>query len=138
GDRRSLRFFFCVAEMAKYNEIAKKKREAKADRKRAIHGDPLTNKLKSRAPVVSVSGKRQKKLLRKWRREQKEMVEKGLVTMEDVEMASADAVSEESKKSPRKFNVKKTLKLNKLKNKAGKKNKSQKAVSQVSADQMLE
>ncbi|OAP13891.1 hypothetical protein AXX17_AT1G08410 [Arabidopsis thaliana] len=77
--------------MAKYNEIAKKKREAKADRKRAIHGDPLTNKLKTRTPVPSVSGKRQRKLLRKWRREQKDMVEKGLVTMEDVEMASAQA-----------------------------------------------
>ncbi|CAF1924278.1 unnamed protein product, partial [Brassica oleracea] len=137
GVRSKLEVF--VVEMAKYNEIAKKKREAKADRKRAIHGDPLTNKLKSRAPVVSVSGKRQKKLLRKWRREQKEMVEKGLVTMEDVEMASADGASEEeSKKPPRKFSVKKTLKLNKLKNKAGKKNKSQKAVGQVSAEQMLE
>ncbi|KAJ4915091.1 Uncharacterized protein Rs2_00641 [Raphanus sativus] len=125
--------------MAKYNEIAKKKREAKADRKRAIHGDPLTNKLKSRAPVVSVSGKRQRKLLRKWRREQKEMVEKGLVTMEDVEMASADAASEESKRSPRKFSVKKTLKLNKLKNKGKKKRSQGAAAGQVStADQMLE
>ncbi|KAG5387406.1 hypothetical protein IGI04_038876 [Brassica rapa subsp. trilocularis] len=124
--------------MAKYNEIAKKKREAKADRKRAIHGDPLTNKLKTRAPVVAVSGKRQKKLLRKWRREQKEMVEKGLVSMEDVEMASADAGSEDSKKPTRKFSVKKTIKLNKLKNKGNKK-KSQKAGGkEVSTDQMLE
>lgn len=55
-------------KMAKYNEIAKKKREAKADKRRAIHGDPLTNKLKTRVPVPSVSGKRQRKLLRKWRR----------------------------------------------------------------------
>ncbi|CAH8383823.1 unnamed protein product [Eruca vesicaria subsp. sativa] len=123
--------------MAKYNEIAKKKREAKADRKRAIHGDPLTNKLKTRAPLVSVSGKRQKKLLRKYRREQKEMVEKGLVTMEDVVMASADASSEDSKKPQRKFSVKKTLKLNKLKNK-GKKKTSQKAGGKVSTHQMLE
>ncbi|KAJ0250694.1 Uncharacterized protein HA466_0139930 [Hirschfeldia incana] len=123
--------------MAKYNEIAKRKREAKADRKRAIHGDPLTNKLKTRAPVVSVSGKHQKKLLRKWRREQKDMVEKGLVTMEDVEMASADAASEDSKTPSRKFSMKKTLKLNKLKNK-GKKKKSQKAGGEVSANQMLE
>uniref|UniRef100_A0A1J3JDH6 Uncharacterized protein n=1 Tax=Noccaea caerulescens TaxID=107243 RepID=A0A1J3JDH6_NOCCA len=123
--------------MAKFNEVAKMKREAKADRKRAIHGDPLTNKLKTRAPNVSVSGKRQRKLLRKWRREQKEMVEKGLVTMEDVEMASAEAASEDTKKSQRKFSVKKTLKLNKLKNK-GKKKKSQKATGEGSADQMLE
>ncbi|KAG2260112.1 hypothetical protein Bca4012_097068 [Brassica carinata] len=123
--------------MAKYNEIAKKKREAKADRKRAIHGDPLTNKLKTRAPVVAVSGKRQKKLLRKWRREQKEMVEKGLVTMEDVEMASAEVASEDSEKPARKFSVKKTIKLNKLKNKGNKK-KSQKAGGKVSTDQMLE
>ncbi|KAL1201862.1 hypothetical protein V5N11_014823 [Cardamine amara subsp. amara] len=123
--------------MAKYNEIAKKKREAKADRKRAIHGDPLTNKLKTRTQVPSVSGKRQRKLLRKWRREQKEMVEKGLVTMEDVEMASAEAASEDSKKSTKKFSVKKTLKLNKLKNK-GKKKKNQKAIGEGSTDRMLE
>ncbi|KFK43176.1 hypothetical protein AALP_AA1G089700 [Arabis alpina] len=123
--------------MAKFNEVAKMKREAKADRKRAIHGDPLTNKLKTRAPVVSVSGKRQRKLLRKWRREQKEMVDKGLVTMEDVEMASADAASEETQKPARKFSVKKTLKLNKLKKK-GKKNKSEKATGKASADQMVE
>ncbi|XP_010489047.1 PREDICTED: uncharacterized protein LOC104766784 isoform X2 [Camelina sativa] len=125
--------------MAKYNEIAKKKREAKADRKRAIHGDPLTNKLKTRVPVPSVSGKRQRKLLRKWRREQKDMVGKGLVTMEDVEMAASEAASEDTKKSPKKFSVKKNLKLNKLKNK-GKKKTNQKASSQgsASADQMLE
>ncbi|XP_010458101.1 PREDICTED: uncharacterized protein LOC104739451 isoform X2 [Camelina sativa] len=125
--------------MAKYNEIAKKKREAKADRKRAIHGHPLTNKLKTRVPVPSVSGKRQRKLLRKWRREQKDMVDKGLVTMEDVEMAAAEAASEDTKKSPKKFSVKKNLKLNKLKNK-GKKKTNQKASSQgsASADQMLE
>ncbi|VVA90522.1 unnamed protein product [Arabis nemorensis] len=123
--------------MAKFNEVAKMKREAKADRKRAIHGDPLTGKLKTRVPVVSVSGKRQRKLLRKWRREQKEMVEKGLVTMEDVEMASAEGASEDSKKPTRKFSVKKTLKLNKLKNK-GKKKKSEKATGTGSADQMLE
>ncbi|XP_010475662.1 PREDICTED: uncharacterized protein LOC104755040 isoform X2 [Camelina sativa] len=125
--------------MAKYNEIAKKKREAKADRKRAIHGDPLTNKLKTRVPVPSVSGKRQRKLLRKWRREQKDMVDKGLVTMEDVEMAASEAASEDTKKSPKKFSVKKNLKLNKLKNK-GKKKNNQTASSQgsASADQMLE
>ncbi|CAN8305886.1 unnamed protein product [Cochlearia groenlandica] len=123
--------------MAKYNEIAKMKREAKADRKRKIHGDPLTGKLKTRTPVASVSGKRQRKLLRKWRREQKDMVDKGLVTIEDVEMASSQGVSEDTKKPARKFSVKKTLKLNKLKNK-GKKNKSQNVSGQVSTDQMLE
>ncbi|XP_010550303.1 PREDICTED: uncharacterized protein LOC104821194 isoform X2 [Tarenaya hassleriana] len=105
--------------MAKFNEVQKRKRAAKAERKRAIHGDPATGKLKHKTEKLSISGKRKQKLLRKWRREQKEMMEKGLVTMEDVEMASAEAsddvgTSEDAKKNPKKFSVKKSLKLRKL------------------------
>ncbi|URD96058.1 secretory carrier-associated membrane protein [Musa troglodytarum] len=44
-------------------------------------------------PPVSISGKRKRKLFKKWRREQKESLEKGLVTMEDVEMAVAEGIS---------------------------------------------
>ncbi|EEF42347.1 conserved hypothetical protein [Ricinus communis] len=76
--------------MAKFNVVQKRRREQISQRKRAVHGDPLTGKLKNKKQPLSVSGKRQRKLLKKWRREQKEAIEKGLVTMEDVEMAAAE------------------------------------------------
>ncbi|KAF4393350.1 hypothetical protein F8388_023154 [Cannabis sativa] len=83
--------------MAKFNVIQKKKRAQTAERKRAIHGDPSSRKLKVKPQNQSVSGKRKRKLLKKWRRDQKEAAEKGLLTMQDVEMAAADG--EESSKS---------------------------------------
>ncbi|RRT85750.1 hypothetical protein BHE74_00028923 [Ensete ventricosum] len=85
--------------MAKFNVIQKQRRASVQERKRAVHGDPNTGKLKLRTPPVSISGKRKRKLFKKWRRvssnlvidqEQKEAIEKGLVTMEDVEMAVAE------------------------------------------------
>lgn len=110
--------------MAKFNVVQKKRRAAIADKKRLIHGDPTTGKLHQRIQPKSISGKRQRKLLKKWRRvcifigmrilcisefvcvyltcclwrlknkqEQKDAVEKGLITMEDVEMAVADGMS---------------------------------------------
>lgn len=54
--------------MAKYNVVMKRKRAEKAVRKRAIHGEPNTGKLKTKPQNLSVSGKRQRKLLKKWRR----------------------------------------------------------------------
>ncbi|KAF3330327.1 hypothetical protein FCM35_KLT03681 [Carex littledalei] len=82
--------------MAKYNVVMKWKREKTQERKRTIHGDPKTKKLKelSKHPS-SLSGKRKQKLIRKLRREQKDAVEKGLVTMADVEMASAEEITKE-------------------------------------------
>ncbi|XP_010528769.1 PREDICTED: uncharacterized protein LOC104805790 [Tarenaya hassleriana] len=127
--------------MAKFNEVQKRKRAAKAERKRALHGDPNTGKLKHKTENLTVSGKRKQKLLRKWRREQKEMMEKGLVTMEDVEMASAEAsdigTSGDAKKTSKKFSVKKSLKLKTL-NRKGNKKKGSKPVTEESADLMLE
>ncbi|KAL7003803.1 hypothetical protein U1Q18_004947 [Sarracenia purpurea var. burkii] len=73
--------------MAKFNVVQKRRRAAIAERKRAIHGDPLTCKLKLKPQPLPFSGKRKRKLFKKWRREQKEAMEKGLVTMRDVEMA---------------------------------------------------
>ncbi|KAJ6762392.1 hypothetical protein OIU74_024988 [Salix koriyanagi] len=75
--------------MAKFNVVQKIRRAQIAQNKRAVHGDPLTKKLKIRTQPQSVSGKRKRKLLKISRREQKEAVEKGLVTMQDVEMAFA-------------------------------------------------
>ncbi|KAL2900378.1 Protein translocase subunit SecA, partial [Bienertia sinuspersici] len=57
---------------------------------KALYGDPNTKKLKRATQFQSVSGKRQRKLLKTWRRDQKNAVEKGLVTLDDVKMAAAD------------------------------------------------
>lgn len=54
--------------MAKFNVVQKRRREQVAQRKREIRGDPLTGKLKNKHQPLSVSGKRQRKLLKKWRR----------------------------------------------------------------------
>lgn len=54
--------------MAAFNEIQKRNRAKIQDRKRVIHGDPKTGKLKQRAQSVSISGKRKRKLLKKWKR----------------------------------------------------------------------
>ncbi|XP_051138067.1 uncharacterized protein LOC127256221 [Andrographis paniculata] len=86
--------------MAKFNVVQKRRRAAVADRKRMVHGDPITGKLHQKPQPHSVSGKRQQKLLKKWRREQKEAVEKGLITMEDVEMAAAADEAQDASKAP--------------------------------------
>ncbi|XP_065024860.1 uncharacterized protein LOC135649868 [Musa acuminata AAA Group] len=84
--------------MAKFNVIQKQRRAKVQERKRAVHGEPNTGKLRVQTPPVSISGKRKRKLFKKWRREQKEALEKGLVTMEDVEMAVAEGSQGTSKK----------------------------------------
>ncbi|KAI4378106.1 hypothetical protein MLD38_015637 [Melastoma candidum] len=95
--------------MAKFNVVRKARRAEAAQRKRAIHGDPLTGKLRQKQLPVSVSGKRQRKLLKKWRRDQKEAVDKGLISMEDVQMADADGkeFSLDTAKTLPKFRMKK-------------------------------
>ncbi|KAL5568225.1 hypothetical protein UlMin_024800 [Ulmus minor] len=125
--------------MAKFNEVQKKKRAQAAERKRAIHGDPSSGKLKARTQPQSLSGKRKQKLLKKWRREQKDAVDKGLITMEDVEMAAADG-EETQKGSSTKFPVKKGLKVKQLKRKGKGKNKrkSSKAEPAAAQDAMVE
>ncbi|XVF19547.1 hypothetical protein REPUB_Repub11eG0120900 [Reevesia pubescens] len=75
-----------------FNEVQKQKRAQIAERKRAIHGDPATEKLKNRSQPLSISGKRKRKPLKKWRREQKEVIQKDLVSMEDVEMVASDGI----------------------------------------------
>lgn len=54
--------------MAKFNVVQKKKRAQSQERKRRIHGDPVSGKLKLKEQPVSISGKRKRKLLKKWRR----------------------------------------------------------------------
>ncbi|PNS90540.1 hypothetical protein POPTR_019G049300v4 [Populus trichocarpa] len=124
--------------MAKFNVLQKIRRAQIAESKRAIHGDPLTKKLKIRPQPHSVSGKRKRKLLKNWRREQKEAVDKGLVTMQDVEMtfAQGEGTSKDVKRTPAKFN-KKGLKLKQLKRK-GKSKTKPKPAAEISVDAMAE
>ncbi|CAN6709207.1 unnamed protein product [Malus baccata var. baccata] len=134
--------------MAKFNEVQKRRRAQKAEKKRSVHGDPTTGKLHNKPQPLSISGKRKRKLLKKWRRDQNEAVKKGLITMQDVEMAAADADVEESrdtKTSSSKFPMKKkSLKIKQLKGKGKKKGKSPKAAAaaaatpEASMDAMLE
>lgn len=126
--------------MAKFNVVQKRRRAQISDRKRALHGDPMTKKLKKQTQPQSLSGKRKRKLLKKWRREQKQAIETGLVTMQDVEMAAAEGPSQEPKKSPR-FHLKKSLKLKSKQKKHKGKNQgesSQPAVNAPSVDAMVE
>ncbi|CAL5408074.1 unnamed protein product [Camellia sinensis] len=71
-----------------------------AERKRATIGDPFTGKLKHKPQPLSISGKHKRKLFKKWMMmmmmmivepEQKDAMGKGLVTMQNVEMAIAEA-----------------------------------------------
>ncbi|PWA34210.1 hypothetical protein CTI12_AA621360 [Artemisia annua] len=79
--------------MAVFNVVQKRRRAALAERKRSIHGDAFTGRVKHKPQNTTISGKRKRKILKKWRRDQKEAVEKGLITMEDIEMAVADGLS---------------------------------------------
>lgn len=130
--------------MAKFNEVQKRRRALAGERKRAVHGDALTGKLKNKQQPLSISGKRKRKLFKQWRREQKEALQKGLVTMQDVEMAVAEgetATSEENGKTPKRFHVKKSLKLKQLKRGGRGKKKQSKAKSATEApplDSMVE
>ncbi|XP_071934045.1 uncharacterized protein [Coffea arabica] len=72
--------------MAKFNVVQKQRRAAIAERKRAVQGDPLTKKLKHKHPPLSISGKRKRKLFKKWRRDQKAAAAALTTAMQDVEM----------------------------------------------------
>lgn len=54
--------------MAVFNVVQKRRRAAIADRKRAVHGDPFTGKVKHKPQNTVISGKRKRKILKKWRR----------------------------------------------------------------------
>ncbi|XP_020589825.1 uncharacterized protein LOC110031114 [Phalaenopsis equestris] len=127
--------------MAKFNQIQKARRGRIQDRKRAVHGDPNTRKLKQKVETIPISGKRKRKLFKKWRRDKKAAIEKGLVTMEDIEMEAADGTSQAAKeKSPTKFHLKKAsrLRIKKLKSKGKGKKKSSGQSDVAPNDAMVE
>ncbi|KAK7265968.1 hypothetical protein RIF29_18604 [Crotalaria pallida] len=140
--------------MAKFNVVQKRRRAQIAEKKRQVHGDPSTGKLKLRTQPLSISGKRKRKLFKKWRRDQKEALEKGLVTMEDVQMAVASSTtltataSGETKHTRKSSAAKIHLKLNKkkkslklkhhLKPNGKNKRKSDVPAADISTDAMVE
>ncbi|GFP95864.1 hypothetical protein PHJA_001730600 [Phtheirospermum japonicum] len=133
--------------MAKFNVVQKRQRAAIATQKRQVHGDPASGKLHQKIQPHSISGKHLRKLLRKWRRDQKEAAEKGLITMQDVEMVDSDGdleTSQAANKTSVKFAMKKSSKLRvkQLKNRGKNQKKSQKNDGEVStpasADSMVE
>ncbi|XP_042496912.1 uncharacterized protein LOC122075807 [Macadamia integrifolia] len=125
--------------MTKFNEIQKKRRAQSQEKKRLVHGDPMTRKLKNKPQPQSISGKRKRKLFKKWRMEQKNLLQKGVVTMGDVEMALAEGTSEDTKKTSKKFHLKKNAKLKiKSKSKAKKQKRSPAPVVEAPVDVMME
>ncbi|KAJ6795745.1 Uncharacterized protein M6B38_224265 [Iris pallida] len=129
--------------MAKFNVTQKKRRAKIQEQKREAHGHPVTRKLKQRTSPVAISGKRQRKILKKLKREQKEALETGLITMGDVEMAAADGTSQvNNQKAQMKFHVKSgsRLKIKKSKGRGKSKRKSTKLPADVSVpvDAMVE
>ncbi|CAJ2665238.1 unnamed protein product [Trifolium pratense] len=121
--------------MAKFNVVQKRRRALVAERKRVIHGDPSTGKLKIRKQPVSLSGKRKRKLFKQWRRE---AFENGLISMEDVQMAVEEGENKDKSATSPKFHLKKGLKLKQLKHKGKNKRKSDVPAAEISADAMVE
>ncbi|KAG0486754.1 hypothetical protein HPP92_008849 [Vanilla planifolia] len=127
--------------MASFNVIQKVRRARIQERKRVLQGDPVTRKLKKKTDNIPISGKRKRKLFKKWRREKKGALQKGLITMEDVEMADADGTSQNDKESTKmKFRSKKALKLKikRLKRKGRSKKKSHGQPNGAPNDAMVE
>ncbi|KAL5724679.1 hypothetical protein ACHQM5_007906 [Ranunculus cassubicifolius] len=123
--------------MTKFNVLQKKRRAQLAESKREIHGDPYTRKLKVKPQTVVLSGKRKRKLARKSRREQKEAIKDGVISMEDIEMAVSQG---NSSKGTTKFHMKRSPKINiKQQKRGGKKQKgSSGGDAKAQVDSMVE
>ncbi|KAF6138765.1 hypothetical protein GIB67_040897 [Kingdonia uniflora] len=126
--------------MTKFNVLQKKRRAQTSIRKRQIHGDPVTGKLKQKPQTVPISGKRKRKLFKKWRRDQKEGLKSGLISMEDIEMAVAEGASQESSKITKKIQLKKgtKLKVKQIKRKGNKGGKTKKPAVDAEVEAMVE
>lgn len=139
--------------MAKFNVVQKQRRAAIAERKRAVKGDPLTKKLKHEQPPLSVSGKRKRKLFKKWRRDQKAAAAASAAlttTMQDVEMSAvaqnddngSDGTSQDdaTKLAPKKFHMKRSskYKVGRFKKRDKNRRKSDNRAAQASKDAMEE
>ncbi|XP_078438400.1 uncharacterized protein LOC144708831 [Wolffia australiana] len=128
--------------MAKYNVVKKAKKAENQDKKRALRGQSGTGRLKHKQENnIPVSGKRKRKLLKKWRQDQKAAIQSGLIDMEDVVMSVAEGTSKGvSSKTQLKFPLNKgsKLKIKKLKRKGKGKKGKEKAAKQTSSEAMQE
>lgn len=95
-----------------------KDRRAKRANLRRLQSGGSSLKLPACPPPRPISGKKQRKVLKKWRRAQKDALESGLVSMQDIEMMAADnsdgeqkAQPHEGEKKPYRVLVKKRAKL---------------------------
>ncbi|CAM6063214.1 unnamed protein product [Sphagnum tenellum] len=93
-----------------------KERRAKRSEKRRLRSAPPSLKVSVKTGPRSVSGKKKRKLEKKWRKTQKEALERGLVTVEDIEMMAANGNDQSplqpvNTRSSRGFNMKKHTKL---------------------------
>jgi len=93
-----------------------KERRGKRSEKRRLRSAPPSLKVSVKTGPRSVSGKKKRKLEKKWRKTQKEALEGGLVTVEDIEMMAADGNDQSplqpvNTRSSWGFNMKKHTKL---------------------------
>uniref|UniRef100_A0A7I4ATU4 Uncharacterized protein n=1 Tax=Physcomitrium patens TaxID=3218 RepID=A0A7I4ATU4_PHYPA len=82
-----------VGEMNKFNlprRNIQKERRAKRAEKRKRRSSAATLRVSSGKALASISGKKARKLQKRWRQAQKEALQSGLVTMHDIEMMAID------------------------------------------------
>jgi hypothetical protein len=110
-----------IEAMNKFNlPLRNIQRERRANRseKRRLRSAAPSLKISVKPGPRSLSGKKKRKLEKKWRKTQKEALEGGLVTMEDIQMMAADEEDDQvplppinSRLSSRGFSMKKHAKL---------------------------
>ncbi|KAF1879503.1 hypothetical protein Lal_00005970 [Lupinus albus] len=123
--------------MAKFNVVQKRRRSQIAEKKRKVHGDPSTGKLKVKSQPLSISGKRKRKLLKQWRRDQKDALQQGLITM-DLD-PTQQGETKDTLLSSAKIHLKKKFKTTfKIKAKGKNKRKSDVRAADNSTDAMVE
>jgi len=110
-----------IGTMNKFNlplRNIQKERRANRSEKRRLRSAAPSLKISVKPGPRSLSGKKKRKLEKKWRKTQKEALEGGLVTMEDIQMMAADEEDDQvplqpinSRLSSRGFSMKKHAKL---------------------------
>ncbi|BBN12137.1 hypothetical protein MPTK1_5g17680 [Marchantia polymorpha subsp. ruderalis] len=128
--------------MNKFNlprrNIARERRLKRTERRKLASAGSSSATRPTASKVIS--GKKQRKLVKKWRQAQRNALESGLVTMQDIEMmvaegeagGSEEAPKVKSPKNKRVFNVKRRAKMRlKL---AGSSNKGKTTTEATSAD----
>jgi hypothetical protein len=120
-----------ASKMNKFNlprRNIQQERRAKRSDKRRVQSRDSNNKITLKPPARAPSGKKARKLEKKWRQAQKEAIQSGLVTMHDIEMMAVDgggdnqeSSEEKAPKTGRVFHMKRRTKIRaKVSSKKGK------------------